>query len=152
MTTPDLIRVERMGSMPWGTFGTMYLPDGTHFRTVEPTWQYNAKGKSCIPAGDYVMELRRSPIVERTSRGDYKHGWEIKPVPNRTLIMIHPGNWADGPDGSSDTNGCILVGRAHAVISGKPGVSASKAAFSDLMKRLAKRETWNISIRWIQPE
>jgi len=146
MTSPDLIRIERMGSLPWGTFGTLYLPDGTHYRTVEPVWQYNVQGVSCIPAGDYFMALRRSPIVERTSKAEHRFGWEIKPVPNRSLIMIHPGNWAE------DSNGCVLVGRAHAVISGKPGVSASRAAFSDLMKRLAERDEWGISIRWIQPE
>ena len=146
MTAPDLLRLDRVGSTRGGTFGTLYLPDGTHFKTLEPVWQYNAQGVSCIPAGDYFMARRNSPIVARTSKGEFTRGWEIKPVPDRSLIMIHPGNW------QHDSNGCLLVGRAHAVISGKPGVTASRAAFKDLMHRLATREEWGIAIRWIQPE
>lgn len=142
----DLIRLDRMGSTPWGTFGTLRLPDGTAFPSVEPHWEYNARGKSCIPAGEYLMALRASPIVARTSGKEFHAGWEIAGVPDRSLIMIHPGNWA------SDSNGCVLVGRAHTVINGTPGVSASRAAFKDLMHRLAAREQWRIAVRWATPE
>jgi hypothetical protein len=142
----DIIHLQRMGSTPWGTFGTLRLPDGTAFPTVEPEWEYNAPGKSCIPAGAYLLTLRTSPIVRRTSGGEYNSGWVVNGVPDRSLIMLHPGNWA------SDSNGCILPGRAHAVISGRPGITASRAAFKDLMTRLAKREQWTLSINWINPE
>lgn len=144
--TADAIILSRMGSTPWGTFGTLRLPDGAVFPTVEPIWEYNAPGKSCIPAGVYLLTMRRSPIVERTSGGEFKNGWTVNGVPDRSLIMLHPGNWA------SDSNGCILPGRAHQVIGGVPGVSASRAAFKDLMKRLASREHWTLSINWINPE
>ena len=147
MTQPsDMIRLNRLGSTPWGTLGTLGLPDGTSFPTVEPRWENNAKGKSCIPAGTYAMGLRSSPIVYRTSGQAFKKGWEIKGVPKRSLIMIHPGNWA------SDSNGCILVGWAHTVIKGQPGVSASRAAFKDLMARMGTRADWRIEINWTTPE
>lgn len=142
----NLIRLDRMGSTPWGTFGTLRLPDGSAFPTLEPQWQYNAKGKSCIPAGEYAMAMRGSPIVAKTSGHEFKSGWEVTGVPNRDLIMIHPGNW------QHNSNGCILVGRAHTVITGKPGVSASRAAFADLMGRLAQHTEWRIAIRWATPE
>lgn len=141
-----LLKLERMGSTPWGTFGTLRLPDGTAFPTVEPRWEYNAKGKSCIPAGEYLMAMRSSRIVARTSAQEFQKGWEITGVQDRDLIMVHPGNWAE------DSNGCVLVGRAHTVITGKPGISASRAAFKDLMDRLAKHETWRIAVRWVTPE
>jgi len=155
----DLIRLDRIGSTPWGTFGTLRLPDGSAFPTVEQRWEHNATGKSCIPAGVYLMAMRSSPVVRRTSGGEFNRGWEVTGVLNRNLIMLHPGNWAsidedgDGDiDFDGDTEGCVLVGRAHALIRGKPGVSASRAAFKDLMHRLAKREQWRIAIRWTTPE
>lgn len=142
----DMIRLDRMGSTPWGTFGTLRLVDGTAFPTVERGWEYNARGKSCIPAGVYTLNMRSSGIVSRTSGGEFKRGWEVTGVRDRSLIMIHPANWAD------ELEGCIAPGRAHTVINGKPGVSASRAAFKDLMHRLAKREQWTLSINWINPE
>lgn len=135
-----------MGSTPWGTLGMLRLLDGTAYPTIEPRWEYNAVGKSCIPAGLYLMRQRSSPIVNRTSGGEFKSGWEVTGVLSRSLIMIHPGNWA------SDSNGCILPGRAHQIIQGVPGVSASRPAFRDLMHRLATREEWTLSVRWINPE
>lgn len=141
-----VIKLERMGSTPWGTLGMLRHPDGTAYPTVEPKWEYNAVGASCIPAGEYTMQRRASPIVARTSGGEFRAGWEIDGVPRRDLIMIHPGNH------EADTQGCILPGRAFAVINGTPGVSASRAAFRDLMNRLSGRTEWTISIKWINPE
>lgn len=141
-----IIALDRSAHTPWGTFGTLRLADGSAFPTVEPRWEYNAAGKSCIPAGVYIMRQRASPIVYRTSGQGFHIGWEVTGVPGRSLIMLHPGNWA------SDSNGCILPGRAHAVLNGKPGVSASRAAFKDLMHRLSKNAEWTLSVRWINPE
>ena len=86
-----MLHLQRMGSTPWGTFGTLRLPDGSAFPTVEPRWEYNAQGKSCIPAGVYLLAQRASPIVRRTSGGEFNSGWEVTGVLNRSLIMIHPG-------------------------------------------------------------
>lgn len=156
----DLLRLDRMGSTQWGTFGVLRMPDRkTIFRTVEQPWESNAVGKSCIPAGEYGMSMRPSPMVERTSGGLFHAGWEVVSVPGRSLIMIHPGNWSrmdvDGDgvtDFKGDTEGCILVGRAFAIIDCKPGVTSSRAAFKDLMNRLATRDDWRILIRWVAPE
>lgn len=141
------LRLERFAHTPWGTLGMLYLPyAGVSFPTIEPRWEHNAKGKSCIPAGDYYLEQRPSPIVARSSGGEFNVGWEVKDVPNRSLIMLHPANWA------SELQGCIAPGRAHVVMNGRPGVSASRAAFKDLMHRLDARGDWGLSIRWVTPE
>lgn len=142
----NVITLDRMGSTPWGTFGTLRLPDGTAFPTVEPHWEYNTAGKSCIPAGVYMLTMRASPIVRRTTGGKFNNGWTVNGVPDRSLIMIHPGNWA------TDSNGCILPGRAHQVINGMPGVSASRAAFEDLMRRMASEDQWTMVVKWGIPE
>lgn len=147
MREPDLIYLNRIGSTPWGTLGHLDLPGGFSFATMEPRWEYNARGVSCIPAGTYGLEMRNSPIVDRTTGGIFHRGWEITGVNGRDLIMIHPGNWAD-----RDSNGCVLVGRAHVIMAGTPAVSASRAAFTDLMKKLDARQDWRISINWINPE
>lgn len=142
----DLLRLDRTAHTPWGTLGTLRMEDGTAFPTIEPIWEHNAVGKSCIPSGEYLLAMRSSQMVYRTSGNEFSRGWEVTGVPNRDLIMIHPGNWA------SDSNGCILVGRSHAVIQGKPGVTASRAAFKDLMNRLSKRDQWRLAVRWVAPE
>lgn len=142
----NVLRLDRMGSTPWGTFGRLRMPDGWSVATVEPRWLNNAKGESCIPAGDYQMAMRGSQMVARTSGNVFKVGWEINGVPGRDLIMIHPGNWQE------DSNGCVLVGRDHQIVNGKPGISASRAAFADLMARLSKNEEWRIVVRWVIPE
>ena len=142
----NIIKLDRIGSTVWGTLGRLELPDRSVFCTLEPQWRNNASGESCIPAGEYPLEMRQSPMVYRTSGMAFSRGWEVQDVPNRDLIMIHPGNW------QNDSNGCILVGRAFAVIDGKPGITASRAAFKDLMTRLAKREDWRLLVRWVAPE
>ena len=66
------------------------------FATLEPRWDGNAPFTSAIPPGTYEGVRHKSP----------RHGetvW-IKGVPNRTEILIHPGNEP------SNTQGCILVG------------------------------------------
>ncbi len=109
-------------------------------------WEHNAAGKSCIPAGEYPLAKRTSAIVYRSSGNEFHQGWEVQDVPSRSLIILHPGNWA------SDSNGCILTGRAHVIMGNKLAVSASRAAFKDLMARLSRREDWRLAVRWVTPQ
>lgn len=65
-------------------------------RTLELSWKDNKKKVSCIPEGTYKVIKHKSP----------KFGtcfW-IKDVPNRSEILIHPGNF------HTQILGCILVG------------------------------------------
>lgn len=139
------IHLEREGSSPWGTFGLLRVGEWQCV-TVEPRWAGNARGKSCIPAGTYRLGMRESPMVERTTSGRFSRGWEVTDVPGRTWIMVHPGNWARNSDG------CILVGRAHAVIDSAPGVTSSQDTFAELMERLASAQEWDLHILWASTE
>lgn len=65
-------------------------------RTLELSWKDNKKRVSCIPEGTYKVMKHKSP----------KFGacfW-LKDVPNRSGILIHPGNF------HTQILGCILVG------------------------------------------
>lgn len=138
----ELLKLERFGSNPYGTFGRLEVPGGKVFATLEPQWRDNAAKGSCIPAGRYPLLLRASPIVNRLTKGKYPRGWEVDQVPGRDLIMFHPGNW------QKNSEGCILVGRSHQEIGGVPGVSASQAAFADFMQRLQTHVDYEIDIWW----
>ena len=146
------IYLEREGSSPWGTAGTLMMGDDWECKTLELPWRANARGKSCIPAGTYRMELRDSPRVESITKGRHPRGWEVTSVHGRTHIMFHPGNWIRNSDG------CILVGGRHSVIHDAahgidmPGVTSSQPTFDVLMERLAVAEAWDIHIIWASTE
>jgi len=139
------VSLERLGSGPWGVFGKMSVWDDGELLydclTLENRWFENKKKLSCIPDGRYDLRLRASSIVKRTSGGEFKKGWEVCDVPNRTFIMIHPGNW------EKDTEGCILVGKSYGVIAGRPGVSNSRDTFKELMDTLLTNDEWSIRIK-----
>jgi hypothetical protein len=65
-------------------------------KTVELPWLNNAIGKSCIPCGSYE-------VVKRWSIRYGHHFW-LTSVTNRSMILIHSGNFFN------QTRGCILVG------------------------------------------
>ena len=74
------------------------------FYTLELGWNDNEKRISCIPKGTYNVEKRSSP--------KYKNHFHILDVPNRSMILIHNGNY------NTHTKGCILVGRTLTDING----------------------------------
>lgn len=123
------------------TIGKLTLPDGWSCYVMENPWLNNQKGESCIPEGLYTLGKRTSPIVQRTSRGQYEQGWEVRDVTGRSFIMIHPGNWV------SNTDGCLLPGRAIA-FTGDRGlmVTSSIDTFRELMEKLDERESWQIQV------
>jgi len=137
------IHLFREGSGPFGTFGKLHVEDW-ECRILERPWLGNRPFESCIPNGIYRMELRESPVVTRTSKGEFTHGWELCNVPGRTFIMIHPGNIAE------HTEGCLLPGRNAAVIASrmKPGVTHSLTTFRTLMQKLSTQSFWDMNIMW----
>ncbi len=69
--------------------------------TLENAWKDNLKRVSCIPKGTYGLSTKKY--------GRYWKKYQIpipilSDVPNRSEILIHPGNYP------KDTLGCILVG------------------------------------------
>lgn len=144
---PTTLILTRYGSTPFGTVGRLVTPSHHTYSTLEPQWKKNQKGISCIPAGSYFLGLRESPIVKRTSRNKFTKGFEVRDVPGRSLIMIHPGNWQE------NSNGCILVGRDYGAPGGKAGITKSGEAFTELMNMLLKEsEPLELLIKWQMPE
>lgn len=89
--------------------------------TLELADKDNQKQISCIPLGEYK-------VVKRNSKKYGNHFW-VQDVPNRSMILIHHGNY------HTDILGCILVGTAHQDINkdGYRDVVNSKATMKKLV-------------------
>lgn len=61
---------------------------------IELPWLFNLPRISCIPRGRYELEERYNEKFERH--------WEVKNVPNRRNILIHPANNA-----KAELRGCL---------------------------------------------
>ncbi|WP_289100998.1 DUF5675 family protein [uncultured Marinobacter sp.] len=131
---------------PWGVFGELKFPTGEVFYTIERPWINNEPFVSCIPDGLYYLEKRYSPVVQRTSGGEFREGWEVTNVPGRSYIMLHPANWMD------DLAGCIGVGKRYEVSQNRkgqwvPSVLDSRSAFREVMALLDQHSDWSLDIR-----
>lgn len=146
MSELPILRLTRTDQNADGVFGAMMLPGGTVLQTCEDDWKDNAKGQSCIPAGQYV--LRRTIF--------HKHGYEtfeVAGVPGRERILVHIGNTEE------DLEGCIAVGmrrgslwiakdedtgEAHL----KGAVVASREAFGLFMAALTHTDEAVLVVEW----
>lgn len=100
-------------------------------KTLELPDRDNQQQISCIPEGTYDVLPRYSE--------KYKNHLHVTDVPNRSLILIHWGNYAGSINpmtGHSDIKGCILVGKSFADIDGDgiKDITSSKSTFNTLMK------------------
>ena len=111
----------RTKSNTHGTFGLIYF-GGDQLFSAEPPWKNNLPGISCIPSGVYSCKPTQSPKFGAT--------YEIENVPGRSHILFHAGNYAGDTDAGliSDTNGCILLGRATGNLAGQDVIVSSKPA------------------------
>lgn len=128
-----LIELCRHSYSPAGTFGALTVGD-LELATCELPWHGNKPGESCIPEGVYDLQLRDSPLIDRITKGEYRQGWEVCNVPDRSYIMIHPANWPE------ELEGCIAPGLTHGVLNGKNGVGSSLPAFRKLMAAMPEGE------------
>lgn len=89
------------------TLGNLFVIDGTDIlfqcKTLELPWKENVPGLSCAPTGSYRIEYEYSPSFGRFL-------WELKDVPGRSEIKIHPANFAH------QLRGCIALGERHEFI------------------------------------
>ena len=113
------------------TTGYFYLYDkeGTQiFRAValELPDRDNETFVSRIPAGTYTVKKRFSK--------KYQHHYHIKDVPDRTLILIHPGNYYH------NTKGCVLLGTKFRDINqdGERDVYISRPVVQRLLEKAGK--------------
>ena len=103
-----------------GTFGSIIF-NGQCLYTGELPWKDNRSNVSCIPAGEYVVQVRISPKYGRV--------YEIK-VAGRTYILFHQGNFCGDISQGLRTHvqGCILLGFKRGKLYGQRAVLASKIA------------------------
>lgn len=128
-----------------GTFGKLVLPNGRELFTCEKPWVNNKPLMSCIPEGTYILRKRRSGVVERSSKGKYKIGWEVTNVPGRTYIMFHIANWPH------ELLGCISVGLTYGTVIDKLGVGHSADAFDEFMGALEGEDSHTLIIDHFEP-
>lgn len=128
-----MLVLKRYGSMPFGTFGELILPNSEmRFYTVERPWLDNKPRLSCIPLGNYkLLWLPTSTPVPKQFhchtwylygdtvgiRGDGKH---------RQNCAVHIGNI------HTDVTGCLAIGHKLGIVKGKLGVIASRSALEAL--------------------
>ncbi len=124
-----------------GTFGLFSTDSGFSIYTGERPWRSNAHELSCIPSGVYVVQRIITP----------KHGdvFCLTDVPGRTGILIHAGNWCgDTALGfKSDSDGCILTGRAIGALGGQASVMSSRDALKGLEADLESLN-FQLTIGW----
>jgi hypothetical protein len=127
--------------MDKATIGKMVMPSGRVFDTIELPWEDNKQNVSCIPEGSYLLKMRNSGVVTRSSRGRYTAGWEVTNVEGRTYIMIHIGNRVN------DFRGCIGVGLGVGVISNDIAILHSSKAFDLFMEEMKGFDVWELDIK-----
>ncbi len=125
------LRLLRARSTDQGTPGALLREDGSRLAwTMELPWRDNARQISSIPPGEYVCRVRRSP--------HFGPVYEVTAVPNRTNVLVHPGNYGgDRAKGfPSDVLGCVVLGLHHGVLRGQLAVFVSRPAVSLLMREM----------------
>ena len=125
-----MIHLVRFRSDMQGTQGMLFLPEGWNCCTMEPPWLDNIRSRSCIPEGVYRVMIKES--------GKYGRVYEVQKVPGRSDILFHSGNFGGDEESGlkSDTDGCILPGREHGILSGQEVVLASRSTMDEFMYRL----------------
>jgi len=121
-----------------------YFPEGTNGKlecegqflcyTIELPWKNNEKQISCIPEGKYLLQKRFSKR--------YLWHLEVTNVANRSLILIHPANYA-----LYELQGCIApVSKLSGSGIGLQSRKAFKKMFAFIMKAIDKDESVTLVI------
>ena len=126
MEQVELFRLKRSDQ---GTEGLLVESD-FNCRTLELPWRHNQQQISCIPPGEYKVEMRLS--------NKYGRVYWVREVPNRTYILIHSGNYAgDKSKGfKSHVMGCILLGKKSGFLGGQVAILNSRIAVRAFMEHM----------------
>ena len=130
MRTVRLLRAETSNLS--GTFG-LWILDGQIFcATLEPPARWNEVNRGCIPAGQYLCQRIVSPTFGAT--------YEVRDVPGRTFIRLHPGNTV------KDTAGCILLGQYIDKLRGNRAVRNSGETFKRFIEEMDGEMAFHLTI------
>lgn len=124
------VKLLRLAHSDQGTQGVLILPDGVFCNTMELPWRDNRPNISCIPCGEYDVEIRQSPRFGSV--------YQVKDVPGRSYILMHAGNLAGDTRKGYRTHveGCILLGKYFGRLAGQLAVLSSRPTVRALMERL----------------
>ena len=103
--------------------------------TLEPPWNDNQRGASCIPPGEYKVSY-----MKRSGTGKYRDVYWVREVPNRSAILIHKGNTVN------ETLGCILPGAKVGKLRGQWAVLDSRGGLNKL-HNIVQREEFTLNVR-----
>lgn len=110
-----------------GTQGIL-VTDNFSCKTLELPWIQNKRTVSCIPTGEYIVKIRRSP----------KYGivYHVKNVKKRSYILIHSGNYAGNRSKGyrSHVAGCILLGSKHGWLGRQKAILNSRITVRRFMR------------------
>ena len=109
----------RLSRSDQGTEGIL-LAGSFNANTLELPWRDNKRQVSCIPPGEYDVEIRNSTKYGRV--------YWVKKVPERSYILIHSGNYAGDESKGFKTHvmGCILLGQKMGFLGGQRAILNSR--------------------------
>lgn len=117
MNNVDLLRVEE--NFEFGTFGIWRVQKQVFGVTLEPRDEENQSFISSIPAQQYHCKRIVSPKFGPT--------FEVKNVPGRTNVELHPGNTV------YDTTACIILAQHWGKLGEMRAVLNSGKTFESFM-------------------
>tara|TARA_B100000700_G_C14949842_1_gene811133 strand:- start:496 stop:1002 length:507 start_codon:yes stop_codon:yes gene_type:complete len=135
-----VLRILRTYHGTKATTSEWIFPNDEEIVGLENPWLDNKQFDSCIPEGMYKVKKIPSDIVNRTTGGKIKQGYEITDAEGRTGIIFHIGNYVD------DTDGCPLTGTTIGEFDGIPCVWESSKAFYKFMKLMDECDIEYVSI------
>lgn len=126
LKTPH-ISILRMRRSSQGTVGIVMADGMQYCYSLELPWRQNRNNISCIPAGEYKVEMKKSP--------KFGNVYWVKKVSGREGILIHSGNWAgDVSEGfKSHVYGCILFGKQIGYLQGQLAILNSRITVKQFM-------------------
>lgn len=112
--------LRRGPSTDHGTLGRLTLDgEARQLHVMEPPWRDNARNRSCIPRGRYVVAPHRSPR--------YGACCLVTDTAPRTHVLVHPGNVGGDVElgWHTHTLACLLPGLARGEIRVKGRMQAA---------------------------
>lgn len=118
----------RLSTSEQGTFGILVY-GSQYLYTGELPWKGNKRNVSCIPTGEYNVQVRLSP--------KYGQVYEVD-VTGRTYILFHQGNFCGDLSRGFRTHvqGCILLGFKRGTLYGQQAVLGSRPARGRFERKL----------------
>lgn len=147
-----LVRREQDRDSEYGVFGSLSIDGRPFCVTTEQPWRGNAKGRSCVPSGDYDLRPWDSQtfgsVVVLVGHDHMVYPREVD-VPEgergvaRTSCLIHAANWP------RQLQGCIAVGEEIRDVSPHGlAVTRSNPTLDRLRALWGDRKGHRLVIRW----